>query len=113
MDLFSNPESTREMIPNLLWAKIKARHQFFLTTCMREMLDRPDGAHPIVARAYLNTHTLLFLSGTKVALVGVPSQWAVLRATPEKMRQHVSNTAVAWLLDAIDRTTTTMMGLNE
>jgi hypothetical protein len=25
MDLFSNPDSTREMIPNFLWAKIKAR----------------------------------------------------------------------------------------
>jgi hypothetical protein len=75
MELFSNPESTKEMIPNLMWAKIKARRQFFLTTCTREMLDRPEGAHPIVARANLNTHTLLFLSGTKVSIVGVPSQW--------------------------------------
>ena len=37
---------------------------------------------------------------------------AVLRATPEKMRKHVSDTAVAWLLDDIDTTTATM-GLNE
>jgi hypothetical protein len=75
MDLFSNPENTRELIPHLLWAKIKARRQFFLTTCTREMLDPPHGAHPIVARATLNTHTLLFLSGTKVTIVGVPPQW--------------------------------------
>ena len=75
MDLFSNPDSTREMIPNFIWAKIKARRNFFLTTCTREMLDRPNEAHPIVARATLNTHTLLFLSGTKVSIVGVPYQW--------------------------------------
>jgi hypothetical protein len=75
MDLFSSPDSTRDMIPNLLWAKIKARRMFFLTTCTREMLDRPNDAHPIVARATLNTHSLLFLSGTKVSIVGVPYQW--------------------------------------
>jgi hypothetical protein len=28
-----------------------------------------------VARATLNTHSLLFLSGTKVSIVGVPYQW--------------------------------------
>jgi hypothetical protein len=28
---------------------------------------------------------------------------AVLRTTPEKMRQHVGNTAVTWLLDDMDR----------
>jgi hypothetical protein len=71
MDLFSNLESTREMIPQLIWAKIKARRQFFLTTCTKEMLDRPPGEHPRVVKATLNTHTLLFLSGTKVNLVGV------------------------------------------
>jgi hypothetical protein len=75
MDLFSNPDSTREMIPNFIWAKIKARRNFFLTTCTQEMLDRPNEAHPIVARATLNTHTLLFLSGTKVSIMGVPYQW--------------------------------------
>jgi hypothetical protein len=75
MELFSNPESTREMIPQLIWAKIKARRQFFLTTCTKEMLDCPPGEHPRVARATLNTHTLLFLSGTKVNIMGVPSQW--------------------------------------
>lgn len=72
MDLFSNPDSTHEMIPQLMWAKIKVCHQFFLTTCMREMLDCPTGEHPCVARATLNIHTLLFLSGTKVNIMGVP-----------------------------------------
>jgi hypothetical protein len=75
MDLFSHPDSTKEMIPQLLWAKIKARRQFFLTTCTRAMLDRPAEGHPTIARATLNTHALLFLLGTKVSIVGVPHQW--------------------------------------
>jgi hypothetical protein len=37
---------------------------------------------------------------------------AVLRTTPEKMRQHVGNTAVTWLLEDLDRSTTGR-GLNE
>jgi hypothetical protein len=91
MDLFSHPDSTRDMIPHFLWAKIKARRNFFLTTCTREMLDRPNDAHPIVARATLNTHSLLFLSGTKVSIVGVPSQWlrpAEEQQGPTKKAKH-------------------------
>jgi hypothetical protein len=75
MDLFSNPENTKQMIPQLLWAKIKARRNFFLTTCTREMLEQPPGAHPREATATLNMHTLLFLSGTKMTILGVPTQW--------------------------------------
>ena len=33
MDLFSNIDSTREMIPHFIWAKIKARRNFFVTMC--------------------------------------------------------------------------------
>jgi hypothetical protein len=75
MDLFSNPENTKQMIPQLLWAKIKARHHFFLTMCTCKMLEQPPGMHPCVAKATLNMHTLLFLSGTKVTILGVPTQW--------------------------------------
>jgi hypothetical protein len=75
MDLFSRPDSTQEMIPQLLWAKIKARRTFFLTTCTKEMLDVPPGSPPRIVRGTLTAHTMLFLSGTKVSLVGVPHQW--------------------------------------
>jgi hypothetical protein len=75
MDLFSNLENTKQMILQLLWAKIKARHHFFLTMCTRKMLEQPPGVHPRVAKATLNMHTLLFLSGMKVTILGVPTQW--------------------------------------
>jgi hypothetical protein len=75
MDLFSRPNSTRKMIPQLLWAKIKARRHFFLTTCTKEMLDVPPESSPCIARAKLHAHTLLFLTGSKVSIVGVPHQW--------------------------------------
>jgi hypothetical protein len=53
MELFSNPESTREMIPQLIWAKIKVHRQFFLTTCTKEMLDRPPaGRAPTGGKGY-------------------------------------------------------------
>jgi hypothetical protein len=92
MDLFSHPDTTSEMIPHFLWAKIKARRQFFLTTCTREMLDRPTDVHPIVARATLNTHTLLFLSGTKVSIVGVPTQWLRREEQgPAKKARHTTS----------------------
>jgi hypothetical protein len=51
MDLLSRPESTAEMIPPFLWAKIKARRQFFLTTCTRAMLDVPPEQPPKIALA--------------------------------------------------------------
>jgi hypothetical protein len=75
MDLFSRPDSTREMIPQLLWAKIKARRNFFLTTCTREMLDVPPDRSPKIAQAHLSAHSVLFLTGTKVSIVGVPHEW--------------------------------------
>ncbi len=76
MDLFSHPDATKEMIPTLLWAKIKARRQFFSKTCTRTMLEGegPDD-EPTVARAQLSAHTMLILMGAKVSLVGIPSQW--------------------------------------
>jgi hypothetical protein len=74
-DLFSRPESTRKMIPQLMWAKIKARRNFFLTTCTREMIDVPPERHPIIAKAKLNAHAVLFLSGTEITIAGVPNQW--------------------------------------
>jgi hypothetical protein len=49
MDLFSRPDSTREMIPHFLWAKIRARRKFFLQTCTREMLDVPPEKDPSIA----------------------------------------------------------------
>jgi hypothetical protein len=73
MDMFSRPDSTREMIPQFLWAKIKARRQFFLQTCTKAMLDGPG--LPNIAKAKLSAHTLMFLSGTKVSIIGVPQQW--------------------------------------
>jgi hypothetical protein len=75
MDLFSRPDSTREMIPQLLWAKIKARRNFFLTTCTREMLDVPPDRSPKIAQAHLSAHSVMFLTGTKVSIVGVPHEW--------------------------------------
>jgi hypothetical protein len=91
MDLLSNPEGTRQMIPQLLWAKIKARRQFFLTACTREMLDQPPGEHPRIARAMLNTHTLLFLSGMKVTIMGVPTQWTHKEEQPGPTKKAKHN----------------------
>jgi hypothetical protein len=90
MDLFSRPDSTRDLIPHCLWAKLRARRKFFQQTCTREMLDVPPEEAPRIALASLTGHTMLFLSGTKVELVGVPYQW--LRAEnphgPPKKARH-------------------------
>jgi hypothetical protein len=73
--LFSRPDSTHKMIPQLMWAKIKARRSFFPTTCTREMIDAPPERHPIITKAKLNAHAVLFLSGTEITIAGVPHQW--------------------------------------
>jgi hypothetical protein len=75
MDLFSHPDSTRDLIPHFLWAKVRSRRKFFQQICTREMLDVPPEETPRIALANLAGHTMLFLSGTKVEVVGVPYQW--------------------------------------
>jgi hypothetical protein len=75
MDMFSHPDCTREMIPQFLWAKIKARRHFFLQTCTKAMLDVPRTSLPTVAKAKLSAHTLMFLNDIKVSIKGVPPQW--------------------------------------
>jgi hypothetical protein len=75
MDLFSRLDSTQKIIPQLMWAKIKARRSFFLTTCTRKMINIPPERHPIIAKAKLNAHAVLFLSGTEITIAGVPHQW--------------------------------------
>ena len=82
MDLFSRPDSTREMIPQFLWAKIRVRRQFFQQTCTKAMLDVASGATAKIAKAHLSGHTMLFLLGTKVSLIGVPQQWLRNADTP-------------------------------
>jgi hypothetical protein len=74
-DLFSRPDSTQKVIPQLMWAKIKARRSFFLTTCTRKMIDVPPERHTIIAKAKLNAHAVFFLSGTEIMIAGVPHQW--------------------------------------
>jgi hypothetical protein len=75
MDMYSHPDCTREMIPQFLWAKIKARRHFFLQTCTKAMLDVPRTSLPTVAKAKLSAHTLMFLNDIKVSIKGVPPQW--------------------------------------
>jgi hypothetical protein len=82
MDLFSRPDSTREMIPQFLWAKIRARRKFFQQTCTKAMLDVEAGATAKIAKAHLSGHTMLFLLGTKVSIIGVPQQWLRNADTP-------------------------------
>jgi hypothetical protein len=87
MDLFSRPACTGDMIPQFLWAKIKARQQFFLTTCTQPMLDVPPERSPTIVMAKLSAHAMLFLSGTKVDIIGVPSQWLGNDDTKHSMQQ--------------------------
>jgi hypothetical protein len=82
MDLFSRPDSTREMIPQFLWAKIRARRKFFQQTCNKAMLDVEAGAKAQIAKAQLSGHAMLFLLGTKVSIIGVPQQWLRNSDTP-------------------------------
>jgi hypothetical protein len=82
MDLFSRPDSTREMIPQFLWAKIRARRKFFQQMCTKAMLDVEAGATAKFAKAQLSGHTMLFLLGTKVSIISVPQQWLRNADTP-------------------------------
>jgi hypothetical protein len=78
MDLFSWPDSTREMIPQFLWAKIRARRKFFLQTpCTKAMLDVEAGATAKIAKA-------------QVSIIGVPQQWLRNSDTsgPAKKAKH-------------------------
>jgi hypothetical protein len=70
------------MIPQFLWAKIRARRKFFQQTCTKAMLDVASGATAKIAKAHLSGHTMLFLLGTKVSIVGVPQQWLREADTP-------------------------------
>jgi hypothetical protein len=75
MDLFSNPSSTREMIPQFMWAKNQGAPQVFMQTCNRDKLDVDNGTTPTIAKARLSGHTMIFLLGTQVNIVRVPQQW--------------------------------------
>jgi hypothetical protein len=71
------------MIPHFLWAKIRAQSNFFLQTCTREMLDMlPPEEDP------QPHYTMLFLSGTKVELVGFPYQWYGRKTHKAHKRRH-------------------------
>ena len=89
MDLFSHQASTRDMIPQFLWAKISTRRKFFQQTCTRAMLDVPSEQVQI-AKAKLSGFTMLFLLGTEVKIVGVPLQWMAHedRPAPAKRAHH-------------------------
>jgi hypothetical protein len=83
IDLFSWPDSTWEMIPQFLWAKIRARRKFFLQVCTKAMIDVELGATAKIAKAHLSGHAMLFYYlGTKVSIIGVPQQWLRNADTP-------------------------------
>jgi hypothetical protein len=74
-DLFSDPNFTRKMIPQMIWAKIKARRTFFGTTCTRAQLDPPENTPPKRLKARLSHHALAFISGTEIKIGGTPMEW--------------------------------------
>lgn len=76
-----------------MWAKIKARRNFFLTTCAHEMLDISPESSPCIAQTKLNVQSVLFLSGTKVSLIGILQQWLEDNDKPGPTKKQKSSGA--------------------
>jgi hypothetical protein len=73
--LMGTPETTADLIPQLVWAVISAAREFYGHISTRTDIDPTGDEAPRLAIAQLSIYTTMMKAGIKLDLAGVPDQW--------------------------------------
>lgn len=73
--LMGSPETTADLIPQLVWAIISTAREFYGHISTRADIDPADDEAPRVAIAQLSIYTTMMKAGLKLDLAGIPDQW--------------------------------------
>jgi hypothetical protein len=70
-----SPETTADLLPQLVWAVISAAREFYGHISTRADIDPVGDEPPRLAIAQLSIYTTMMKAGLKLDLAGVPDQW--------------------------------------
>ena len=70
-----DPNSIVELIPQLVWAIIKATRHYYSMVCIKEDLNPKEGQPLHTVEATLHAYTFLLKHELSINMKGIPTQW--------------------------------------
>ena len=73
--LMGNPDSSAELILQLVWAIIQAMRHYYSMVCTKEDFDPEEGQPLHMVEATLDAYIFLLKHGLNINVKGIPAQW--------------------------------------